>query len=701
VERLSQVGRFAPAVGGRGSVAQRVPILVGITGKRDLKGQDALVRERLAETFAILDREAPDAPKVLLSGMAEGADTIAAELAVARPDWLVAAVLPLPLESYLEDFPDTPPEASAAQRGSKALTPRQTIEKWLAHPKVKTCALPPMRNPRTGRPCTIDELRYRDGEDNTLRMRHYEQLGLWLATASTLLIAVMPQGEQPDKTGGTARVVHYRLTGRPDPIVRGVMRASDAVCPPLQLDTAVLGPVWLIDAPSEQPGSPPPHPFTIRRHDAEEPGDDAPHPFARELSASLTVVRGIDRFALRSGEDSTPLDWGHAPTDAGAAIAAIQHDLDRTQGRHKRYLVWSSYGLALLFWLAVTTYGVVELTGHSSTGFSTFALAAYLVLVVGGGILHETIERNRWQRITEDYRGVAEALRVQRAWWFAGLAEPEDQVDRHYLAGVREPLNQPRQAVRNIIGWARLGAIPAPIAVDWRQVYDPADPESWLQGQINFFERRAAQRKISVVRSQILTWELFFGAQFLALWLFLDIALTKWAPEWMENLARWTSGFARAGCFALTVVAVLWMMRHIRARPAPPSRRPAALAAAVLVLLLGPAFHLFGVAVLGWPEAGRFGILLAVIVVSAAAVSIRFISEKLVWDAEAHRYEDALVLFRRAARDLDAIQGEDVPEEEKRARRQIVVRALGRAALEENEYWLRAHRERPIEQAVG
>jgi hypothetical protein len=87
-------------------------------------------------------------------------------------------------------------------------------------------------------------------------------------------------------------------------------------------------------------------------------------------------------------------------------------------------------------------------------------------------------------------------------------------------------------------------------------------------------------------------------------------------------------------------------------------------------------------------------IALGIVLLSAGAGSVRFVAEKLVWEAEAHRYEAALVLFERAAGELDRI---GPPTEASR----IVVRALGRAALEENEYWLRAHRERPVEQAVG
>ncbi len=215
-------------------MAERVPILIGITGKRDLKGEDDVVRERLRLAFDALDREAPNAPKVLLSGMAVGADTIAAELTLARQDWLVAAVLPLEAETYFEDFDDA------------ALTALETL---LANPKVKTCALPALTNPYTGAPCTREELRNSANASNPLRVMHYEQLGLWLAHAATLLIAVMPDDEQPDQVGGTARVVQYRLSGRPDTVAIRVIETSAAVAAPRPLDIAALGPLWLIDAP--------------------------------------------------------------------------------------------------------------------------------------------------------------------------------------------------------------------------------------------------------------------------------------------------------------------------------------------------------------------------------------------------------------------------------------------------------------------
>ena len=248
-------------------MTERVPILVGITGKRDLKGQNDAIRRRLRETLDILDREVPEAPKVLLSGMAIGADMVAAELALARDDWLVAAVLPFALEAYLCDFNDAE---------------RVALTTLLAHPKVKTCVLPPLRNPETGALATAAELVVRDEAGSRLRALHYEQLGIYLAQAATLLIALLPEDEQPAKQGGTARVVAYRLDGRPDRVAQRVMRRSSAVAAPLPLDTTPLGPVWQIDEPSETPRPHRSHlPFMIRF--GIEPGIDDRRPLTHRL----------------------------------------------------------------------------------------------------------------------------------------------------------------------------------------------------------------------------------------------------------------------------------------------------------------------------------------------------------------------------------------------------------------------------------
>ena len=62
-----------------------VPILVGITGKRrkrlaELGISEAQVRAKLCRAFDLLETLTPNSPKLLLCGMADGVDEIAAKL---------------------------------------------------------------------------------------------------------------------------------------------------------------------------------------------------------------------------------------------------------------------------------------------------------------------------------------------------------------------------------------------------------------------------------------------------------------------------------------------------------------------------------------------------------------------------------------------------------------------------------------------
>lgn len=659
-------------------MAERVPILVGITGKRDLKGQDDAVRACLLAAFETLDREAPNAPKVLLSGMAVGADTIAAELALARPDWLVAAILPFDAETYFEDF-----DAAALA----------ALETLLADPKVKTCPLPPLANPYTGRPCTGDELRNNANATNPLRVMHYEQLGLWLAQAAALLIAVMPEDEQPDQAGGTARVVQYRLSGRPDTVAVRVMDASVVVAPPRPLDVAAFGPLWLIDAPSAEIS---PRPFLAHLSESDRHISADLREAARRLQSSLVMPHAFEGLAWRIGNTGLPFAWLQDGADPGAVIGAIHTEIDRIQGRHKRQLVSSSYLLATLFWLAVSAFGLVELARRAAGSLVLWALGCYLMLAGAAVLVHWAIDRKRLQRITEDYRGVIEALRVQRAWWQAGLTGPGDQVDRYFLSEAPAPFLYVRQAVRSIVHWTRLSAAPHLPKSNWPEVYDKNNLGSWIQGQIDYFDRRGDQRKRAVARVKMFSWEAFFAAQFLAVWLFLVILAATCRYSKIDELLQSVSiaNWGLPGVF-LAAAAAIWIARHMRTRTVPAPRRWAAVFAGILALLIGPGLHLIGIALKPKiPDADQLTIAFGVVLLSAAAVAVRFVAEKLVWEAEAHRYEAALILFERAAGELDRI---GPPTEAS----QIIVRALGRAALEENEYWLRAHRERPVEQAVG
>ncbi|MGH7092987.1 MAG: hypothetical protein ACREFB_05575, partial [Stellaceae bacterium] len=638
--------------------------------------------------FALLDKRLPAAPKVLLTGLAVGADTIAAELVLGRPQWLIAAVLPLPRAVYLEDFPDQPGPGDA-------LSPRQRLEDFLAHPQVKLRELAVLTDPATGLPSSAIALARQADHPNPLRDQHYEQLGLWLAETATLLIAVKPEQEGPGLLGGTARVVAYRLSGKPDRAARLVMAASREVPLPDPLDGGRGAPAWLIDAPL---------PDGVRRRQRHgfvpllPPPDEArtvKRPFSRRLAISLRSARALDVLAARNPDTSTraaPV-WSAEPPDPIVEVTAIRRTISTIQGHDKNRLLRATIALAGLFCLAVGLYA-------ASTEFwqdRVWGLVPYLTAVVLAVVLHEVIEHRRWQRFAEDYRAVNEALRVQRVWWCAGIAEPDRRVDRHFLPGARGLAALPRRGVRGIVDWVLLACLPNEPEEDWTRV-DGADATSWVGEQIAYFRVRAAQRKRAVGWIQIGAWAAFFCGQTLVVWVLLyRLAELQGSP----GRYLWIS--AAAGAVMLLLIAgVRQAVRRWRPGPVVRHRLWAAAIALPLGFGFGQLLH-WATALLAPGSSNLFDYLVAlsVALLSAVAGSIRFLSDKLAWETEAHRYEDALALFEDAREAFAEIDAEFLPLTDERARKREIVLALGKAALAENEYWLRAHRERPVEQAIG
>ena len=83
---------------------QLIPITIGVTGHRDIPEQDKpRIREVLQSKFQSFKANYPHSPLQLISGLAEGADQIAAEVALEVGFALVAA-LPMPIEMYEKDF---------------------------------------------------------------------------------------------------------------------------------------------------------------------------------------------------------------------------------------------------------------------------------------------------------------------------------------------------------------------------------------------------------------------------------------------------------------------------------------------------------------------------------------------------------------------------------------------------------------------
>lgn len=100
------------------------------------------------------------------------------------------------------------------------------------------------------------------------------------------------------------------------------------------------------------------------------------------------------------------------------------------------------------------------------------------------------------------------------------------------------------------------------------------------------------------------------------------------------------------------------------------------------------------------PAAQWLGLLTAIL--NGAAGALVYLFEKSAVESEARNYDEMQHVFASAEQMLDATgQAAHVAPGERLARQHRILRELGRAALAENSYWLRAHRERPVEPIAG
>ena len=161
------------------------PYVIGVTGHRDLRPQDlGALRREVGAVLAEIRRRTPDTPLLLLSGLAEGADQLVAEIAL-QQGVLLAAALPMPLDIYRVQMPQ---EA------------QEKLAKLLALSKVT------IELPLDGR--TPEQIR----TDEDAQAACYEALAHYLVLHSRALIALW-DGKHSDKTGGTCRVVQYACFG--------------------------------------------------------------------------------------------------------------------------------------------------------------------------------------------------------------------------------------------------------------------------------------------------------------------------------------------------------------------------------------------------------------------------------------------------------------------------------------------------------
>ncbi|WP_029032439.1 hypothetical protein [Salinarimonas rosea] len=729
------------------------PLLVGITGQRFFDRTSAagnaaraqIVEGRLAAVFARLDADFPDTPKLLLTGAAMGSDLIAARVARRTgPLWRVAAILPFARDLFREDF-EPPPGVPDAERAAFAAWcdgQREDFEALVAapEPEVLVRVLPSLAG---SGPLS----RRANGYDRVDRHAHYEQVGQWIAEAATLLVAVAEAGAaeaemarrakevagdaaevDPRVDGNTTRVLATRRHGLPDTAGRAVAQRSSV----LRRDwSPVLPPpsrsAWLID-PTE-PWQPERRRFgaartyPVRSLRPEEPpppgGHEKPLPPTVEADhPSLRLARAFDRYGREvASRTATP---ARADERAIAVLERVRGTLSGASRLAKRPSEGAFWALALLFVAAVAVY---ETFAKFRPG-DPIVLIGYLVLLLAIGAVALLAGRLRWQPRAEDYRAVAEMLRVQIAWWSAGSPE---RVDRKHLQGVDRDIARIRDGVTGILTWiwlrrARAEAMQAlPLEAEWNRVRGgtgsprtdlrelPKPPGDWIGSPLWYFERNAEARETHAARAERQSWFLVVGSGVLAALLFfwLGIPSVKKTFEAAGALLGW-SGVVGGIVVTVAIAAARDVLspRFRGFRSVLVSLGFAVPAAAALGLAaagLGHALVEAGFADMSGSTATKYAAIVLVVLLNAVAGAWRYLAEKLGWEAEALAYRDAYRAFHRAEEALAALWDEASgrPRAGREDEARAIVHELGRVALIENEAWLKTRRERPLTPVAG
>ena len=656
------------------------PFFVGITGKRDLQGQDAAVRLALDAAFDLLDRRMPHTPKVLLSSLAAGADTIAAEAAVGRQGWTILAPLPFTAEVYEADFPDP----SDAER----------LHALMAHPRVRVLELCPLRRAGSGRRYVPREIA-RTTPSSTARTLHYEQAGLYIVERCGILIGVVGSDETPGRVGGAGRILNARLNGL-DATALAIRRHSSELLQEGGLADPRSGPVWRILLEPERLAA-----GTTLGLWVQTDRDAKPAPIKNRalLEESLELGLKLDGFNRRA--DELGAEALSLAREGVSRLAGLRRSLSHVQRRMKRRVTWAIWAIAALF-----AGAVLSLETHVAFGDYRWAgplTIPYFLTAAGAMGLYLLARAGQWQPLAEDYRAISEALRMQMVLWQSGITGPDSRVDTQYLRGKRGSLAIVRELIGHFVEGARLWTTPP--------AKDPQAADVWVENQISYFTRRIGERHASVELTRATSWFLF------AIGLVLSATLAGMQIAPFEHLVAelaagpWSAGGRWLTLGACTLLVVLCFFgaqtAQRKAEAASAASRAlklyrlAALGAAASGGLL-TALALFNAAALlpghSDPEATLHRVeeqLIYIAVMSTTlAGSIRFVSAKLSWEAELEGYEQALNFFKRARQAL-------ATESAFPADRERLVRELVSEALQENEAWLMAHRERPLEPVMG
>ncbi len=451
----------------------KIPIIIGVTGHRDLFPEDQQsLHESIKKSLKQVQEGAPGTPLVMLTALAEGADSIAAEVAYMM-EIPIIATLPMKIDEYAKDFGEGEAKSYFYSLVNKAWKvyegPYYTKEPL--HPE----------------------------EYAAKRNTYYEEVGLFIIRQCNILIALW-DGKVIDKKGGTSHVVKMaqgEIRTSEKPLIRSTS-FRDEQCKIYHLKTrrksnpAVedLFTVKILEGSDDELSDSEEYYFQY----LEEYNKETKHTATEELSSLIPIyhdqMQTPDLECIRSSEQ----------TDI------VKHFINFDQLSIK-YL-----GLKIRYASAIMYLVIIGVIFFNLYGFidSDILLYGYLGMYSMATVAYLAAKKQELNRKSVDYRTISEALRVQLFWNFAGVRR---KVENFYSDKYTEELFWMRRGIKTInllyYDHQRKTHQNSDNAIETSNEQLAAVKEYWVESQLGYFKssiRKHNQR----IRSNSKSWERLF-----------------------------------------------------------------------------------------------------------------------------------------------------------------------------------------------
>lgn len=443
-----------------------IPLVVAVTGHRDLVAEEVPeIRTRVRELFESLREKYPNRRLRLMSALAEGADRLAAEEALAIGAELIV-VLPIPRDAYVTDF--------------KTEESRTEFDRLCDTDAYELLELP------LARENTLEDIECHGHARNL----QYAQLGVFLCAHCHILLALW-DGRYIDDLGGTGQVVRFHH----DDIMPGYAERSVGSQQMLVDDESDL--VYHIVCSRDRPNGQPYEEFTAL--DTWWFTKDERNPRSKELPPQHEIIfnRGGEfsqdalQFADQIGETCYPLYDDERIRFLPSGIETIHYLFcisDWLAIHYQKRVIRTLQATHVSAFLMGLTF--ILYTDLQSRPVFMFLFLGFFAVSFGA---QRWAVRSAWNRKYLDYRALAEGLRVQFYWAAAGVnTESESKFTHDNFLQTQDPeLGWIRNVMR--VAGTRVDAIPKTSKRALRFVLG-----EWIgddsSGQLGYYRKKSAQR---------------------------------------------------------------------------------------------------------------------------------------------------------------------------------------------------------------